>query len=257
MANIAILHSNLWSLPAAAVSATSSATGLPVTATQNPDRTYLWRSSPTTAEVMLQIDLGSAQSVSYAFLANVRRLNSSAITIEDGGSSASPGAWTNRGTLSATDPGTRIAAVKLTGAPISARHWRFRFATTGAQDYCEVGYAGLGPGFVPAVNMSEPMDLQLVDPAQLLESPDGQRSAAPRSLYWAGSFQFYKTSDSDRGTFETLYRSFGTRVPFFAWLDQATGWQALLMRLDNQIRVREELASPLLFTIEMDWSEER
>ncbi len=256
MANICLLYANLWSAPTSIVTAATAAPALPAAASQNPDRSYIYRSLQQTGEQTLDCDLGSVQPVSAIAAANIKLLGTGALILQHRGDSGSPGTPVTVATLPNQDPGTRASVAIFD--PRSHRHWRLRWTNpTSASDYAEVGYVHLGGYFEPTRNVEVPIPWHLIDPSIKTPSVDGQVTTTRRSAFRAGTFTFRLLQQPDRdGLVETLYGTVGQRLPIFTVLDSSLPWSVMLARIASNIRA-EFMRGPGIYEVEFDWEEAR
>lgn len=246
------LADNEWT--GATLTASSAASALPAAATQDTDRLYPWRSLSQTADQTLIADLGAAASIDFWAVANIKRQNSGAVKLYQGGSGGSPGAWSLVATLDAEDAETRLAVEVF--AAVSARHWKVEWTNgNGAvADYAEAGYIGLGAAFTPSRACSTPVPWSPTDPSVARASVDGQESYTRRTSYAAGSLLFRSVSETDLDGFRSLYRTVGRRTPFFFALDADLGNQKWLMRLAGELEIRRRPV-PGRYDVSIDWRE--
>lgn len=254
MANLRIAYSNLWSAAVSILVASSEASGLPATATKNPDRTNIWRSTTGTGTQTLDVDLGSVLAVTSVFVANVKILGTGVVELYQRGDAASAGAATLVGTVSTQDSDTRVGFLFFGSQ--SHRHWQLKWTNPGAaNDYAEVGYVHLGTYLEPTVNIRVPMDTGRQDPSVASMSVDGQKSFAARTKYYAGSWQFFFAPEADLTNHRTVFRSVGVTTPVFAVVDTGLAWTAWLLRLLDLKWTFEEMTQR--YTITMPWEEAR
>src|SRR5207237_7318523 len=121
MANIRIAWTNLWSAASSVLVASSAASGLPGSASQNPDRSYVWRSATATGVQTLDIDLGAATAITCVMIANPKLIGSGVIELHERGSAGSAGAANLVATLPAADSDTRVTFAFFSSN--SKRHW--------------------------------------------------------------------------------------------------------------------------------------
>lgn len=248
MAKIRFLYTNLWSAAAATVVADSAAAALPASASQNPDRSYVWRSltsnnatgSAPYIHSTLDIDLGSALACSMLAIANPKVISGGGIiTLYERGDAGSAGAATLVATLPAMDAESRVAIVAF--ASQSHRHWQVRWTNpTAATDYAEAGYVFLGTPFEPAVNFAVPAEGRISDPSIPVASSDGQVTVTTRTDFQAGALMFDNAATADFDAFRALYRSVGIRRNFFMFQDDTETWSAMLVRFVSDLQYRRE-----------------
>lgn len=234
MPNLRFLYDNLYGAATTALTASSEASALPVKASQNTDRTYVYRSGTVSVAVTIDIDLGSVNAVSAVAAANLVLFSGGALELYHRGDAGTPGAAVLVTTLPAADSDTRVAFAFF--ASQSHRHWQLKFTNPGAvSSYVELGYAFLGTYYEPTVNVSVPTDVQLVDPSVGVASVDGQKTFSQRTGYFAGSFQIADAPEAIVTNLRTIRRTVGARTPIFVVLDTALTWSAWLLRFASEI----------------------
>lgn len=249
------LEENEWSSAIGTLTATSAATALPVTASQSPERTYVWRSLSQTADQVLTRDLTAARPCDFIAVANVRRHNAGTLKLYQGGTGASP-SWSLVATLPDEDEETRLAVA--TFESVAARHWKLVFenGNPGDADYAECGYVGLGAAFEPSRACVVPVAWTPVDPSIESASVDGQASYTSRTPYAEGDLLFKAIDEADLTAFRSLYRTVGRRIPFFFALDTSLGHQQWLMRCAGDLIIRRRPV-PGRYDVSFSWREAR
>lgn len=255
------LYENLFSDPGTTLVASSAASALPVGASANPDRSYVWRSLQQSGVQTIDIDLGSVQEVTDVAVANVRLLGSGVLELYQRGDAGSAGSATFVTTLPTQDPDTRVAVKAF--ASQSHRHWQLKWTNpTAAADYAEVGYVFLGTSLTPDDGI-QPPQISRADPSVASQSIDGQQSFASRTGYAMGSWSWVAVDESTvLADLRTLYRAVGRRTPLFAVMDDALGWMAWFCRLATEVQTQilyaEDLdASEFVVSISLGWEEVR
>ena len=253
MANIRLMDTNHYTAAATTVTASSAASALPVGASQNVDRTFVWRSAQATTVQTIDIDLGSVLAVTCVAVANVKLFSGGALELKERGDAASPGAATLVTAIPTPNVGTRVAFVFFTSQ--SHRHWQLNWTNPSSNnDTAELGYCHLGTFFEPAVNVNVPITTGLTDPSDVRQSVDGQRSTVVRTLRDAGRFQWQTLTQADLNSLDTIFRAFGARVPIFIVLDTTlpqTGW---LLYMGSSLDRRFSLTSGR-YIVAFDWQE--
>lgn len=222
-----ILDTNRYDATATTLTASSAATALPVTASRNPDRSYVWRSLTQTGVQTIDVDLGSTLACDAIAVANVKLVGTGSLLLYRG---ATLGAETTLvATLPAQDRDTRTAFAFFASA--SSRYWRLKWTNpTAASDYAELGYACLGEYLELARHIRVPASIRRIDPSVATLSVDGQQTLARRTKYCAGEWEFLEVSESDLSEMRTLFDAFGTAQPYFVVLDTALAWTCWLQR---------------------------
>lgn len=247
---------NHWPSLAGTITASSAAAGLPVTYTQSPDRSKVWRSAVGTAAVTIDRDLGAAVSTSGIGVANLRLFGSGGVlNVYQRGSAGSPGASVLLGTITGQDRDTRAAAAFW--AAQSFRHYRLEFTNPGAvSSYVEVGVVHLGTYFEPAVNPTVPAEVQRVDPSVSAESVDGQRTTARRSKYFAGRWQFRDILETQLDEYRAIFDAAGVAGPAFHVLDTALPWTCVYAYQAGALEIGHELVAGR-YALSLPWVEVR
>jgi hypothetical protein len=248
MARIRFLATNRWSASTATVTAESAALNLPASASQNPDRSYVWRSltsnnasgSAPFTHSTLDIDLGSVQACAVVAIANPKVISGGGvIALYERGDGSSPGTATLVATLPAADPESRVAFA--TFASQSHRHWQLRWTNpTMATDYAEAGYVFLGSAFEPSVNFMVPSEGRVSDPSIPVSAVDGQTTVTARTEFKAGRLVFDNAATADFDSFRALYTALGVRRNFFVIEDDTETWSAMLIRFVSDLSYRRE-----------------
>jgi hypothetical protein len=255
MPNLRLLVTNVYDDASTVLTASTEAAGLPVGNSKTTDRTAVWRSTTGTGTQTIDIDLGSAQSMTCVAIANPKILGAGAIEVYERGSAGSPGAANLVATLPAQDSDTRLTYVFFNAN--SKRHWQLKWTNpTAANDYAEAGYVFLGTFIEPTVNVRAPFQVARVDPSISRMSVDGQQSFATRTKYYAGAWQFYNAPEADLTNLRTIFRTIGVNTPIFAVLDTSIAWMAWFLRITTALGVNpEELVGR--YTPEIAWEEAR
>lgn len=231
---IAFLYTNRYA--AATLVASSAASALPVGATQNEDRSYIWRSLTQTGVQTIDIDQGSVLPVSAVALANVKLVGTGVVELYQRGDASTAGAATLVATLPAMNAYTRTTFAFF--ASQSHRHWQMRWTNpTGASDYAELGYAFLGVEVEPLINVKVPADITRVDPSVSGVSIGGQKSYAQRTKIFAGTWNFDDVTETQRGQLETLFDTIGASGAHFVVLDTALPWTCWYARLGSELKI--------------------
>lgn len=255
MSKIRFLWDNRFLEPATALTASSQVTALPVEASQQPDRLYVWRSLQQTGVQTIDIDLGSILSVSCVGVADVRLLGVGVLELYQRGDATSPGSAILVATLSTQDSDRRAAVAFFSGQ--SHRHWQLKWTNpTGALDYAELGFCHLGDYLEPSVNVSVPLDVQDVDPSIVTASPDGQRTVTLRTAYAAGHFTWGDLTETDRANLRAMWAAVRSAIPLFAVLDTSLSWTSwLLYMASNLTQQFNEMSNR--FDMGFEWEEAR
>lgn len=256
-ARIAFLQDNKYLSPAV-LTASSSASALPVTASQNPDRSYIWRSLAQTGVQTIDIDLTTSLAVSSVALANSRTLPSGGvIEVYERGTAATPGTATLVATLPAQDAQTLTAVVFF--ASQTKRHWQLRWTNPGAvAAVAELGFAFLGVESVPTRNVRAPARIDRVDPSIGALSLDGQATFVRRTKYFAGAWQFTLVSEADLTTLREYFHAGGTSLPLFMVLRDTLSWTCWYARFTGALGIEVSPHQAVgRYTVTMPWQEAR
>jgi hypothetical protein len=245
---------NRYDVTATSLTATTAATALPVSATQNPDRSHIWRSTTNVSEDAIDIDLGSVLATTMIAVANVRLKSGGLLKLQERGDAATPGAASDVVTLPTEDAGTRVA-IATVGE--NHRHWRLLWTNPGAvSDFAELGYAYLGTPTTPPKNPSLPVAWDLVDPSVRQQSLDGQVTSTQRSQFRAGTFRWAGLARADRDAIvETIYGAHGSHAPIFVEVQDNPTWEAILLRFGQDARTN--LIAVAKHAVEVGWEEVR
>jgi hypothetical protein len=252
MARIRFLYSNLFSAASAVASASASVSALPPANAQVPDRTLVWRSTTTTGDQWIKVDLGSAQAVTAIAVANPK-LHGSGGTLKIQ-SSPDDAIWTDRGSIPSADADSKVAFLFI--GSVSARYWRFYFTNVGvASDYVELGYAFLGTYLEPSINVTaQGLSTPLLDRSVVVESITGQATTTVRPKQAKGAFGFDSMSESDTASLVTMFRAQGFGTPFFVVLDTSLAWTAWLIAFRSPL-ARGWQANPGQYDPSFEWEE--
>lgn len=253
MANLRVLDTNRYTAVATALTESSQATGLPAEASQNPDRSYVWRSLTATTVQTMDVDLGSSLACTVLAIANVRLLGAGAVELYRGATLGSE--TTLVGTLPAQDRDTRTAVLFFGSA--SSRYWRIKWTNPGAaSDYAEAGYIHLGTYTELTRNIQVPASITRVDPSVAALSVDGQQTVARRTKYFAGTWVFEEVDESMLSSLRTLFDSLGTSTPYFVVLDTSLTWTGWLLRFAGELGADLGVLAGR-YTIRLPWQEVR
>lgn len=228
-----ILLTNSW--PESTLSASSEVAALPAEASAHPDRIYVWRSLTETADQQITSDIGTDISPTMIAVANLRKMNSGAVKLQQAGSAATPGAWVDVVTLSDPDVVANVTVGFF--AATTARHWRLYYTngTPLVADYAEAGYIGLGAYFEPSSNIRGGFDMPAYDPSIITQSVDGQQTATARSQYTSLDLRLNLVSAADMTQFTEFYRSLTVRSLIFLMMDASLDWSWLLGRFRSPL----------------------
>lgn len=253
MANLRILTTNRYTATTTSLTASSAATALPAAASQNPDRSYVWRSSAGTGVATMDVDLGSSLACTMIACANVKLVGAGVLELYRGATLGSE--TTLVATLPTQDRDTRVAVAFF--ASQSSRYWRLKFTNPGAAtDYAELGYVGLGTYTELSRNIQVPADITRLDPSVSALSIDGQETVARRTKYFAGAWAFADADESMLSDLRSLFDSLGRHSPYFVVLDTALAWTAWLQRFGGDLEVGLAILAGR-YNIRMTWVEAR
>lgn len=248
---IAFLYSNKY--VAATLSASSSATALPVTASQNEDRSYVWQSLTQTGVQTIDIDLGSVLPVSAVALANLRLLSGGALEVYQRGDAAAPGAATLVTTLPAANSFRRTTFAFF--ASQSHRHWQFKWTNPGVvSDYAQLGYAFVGVEYETTVNIQVPSDLSWIDPSVSKSSVGGQETFSIRQKVDVGEWSFDEIGETQLQALKTMYDTVGTFGAHFVVLDASLSWTCWYARFGSNLKRKLAILAGR-YSLEIPWKE--
>jgi hypothetical protein len=248
---IRFFNNNLW--PSAAVTASSAVASLPATATQNTQRTGVWRSNAEAAPT-LNADLGSSKAVTGGALVNVRIVSGTLSTIKLQWSNDGATGWTDFATLSTIDTESLVGYGFAASA--TKRYWRFLFTPTSGTIQVEVGIAVVGTYLETSVNVTAPNPLQLNDPSVVSRAIDGQRSTSLRTLFMSSTWDFRDLPEADALALRLMYRSFGQGTPHVVVLDTTRSWMAWCAFF-TETYGNEAADRPGRYNLRIGWEEAR
>lgn len=229
---IAFLYTNRYA--DATLTASSAVSALPVEASQNEDRSYVWRSATDVVAQTIDIDLGSVLAVSAVALANVKLIGVGVLELYHRGDAGSPGAAVLVATLPASDAYTRTTFAFF--ASISHRHWQLKWTNPSvASDYAELGYAFLGVEVEPSTNIKVPASFARRDPSVSGASIDGQKTFARRTKFFAGEWEFDDVTETQFGQLQALFEAIGASGTHFVVLDVNLAWSCWYARLVDHL----------------------
>lgn len=235
---IAFLYNNLYAASATVLAASSAVSALPVAASQNEDRSYVWQSATGTGTPTIDIDLGAVLPVSAIALANVKLVGAGVLELYERGDAGSAGSATLVATLPASNARRRTTFAFF--ASQSHRHWQLKWTNPGsASDYAQLGYAFLGVEVEPPVNVRVPADITRIDPSVGSASVDGQLTYAQRTKYCVGAWTWDTVTEAHKEQLEDMFEAIGGSGTHFVVLDTALAWSCWYARLTG------ELAAPL------------
>ncbi len=234
MANIRLAYENRYTAAGTVLAASSEVSALPVAASQNTDRSYVWRSATATGTQTIDIDLGAVLAVTCAVLANVSVLGSGVVELYERGDAGSAGSATLVATFAAQDRDTRAVAAFF--ASQSHRHWQLKWTNPGSDsDYAELGYAFLGTYIEPAVNVMVPMPVSRQAPSIGSASSDGQQTYATRTKYFTGALTWDAVLPAQLDQLRAIFDAIGIETPLFIVLDTAVSWTTWFARFSGPL----------------------
>jgi hypothetical protein len=252
---IAFLYNNKYAAAATVLVASSAVSALPVGASRNPDRTYVWRSLTQTGVQTVDVDLGTVMTVSAAAVANVKLLGAGILELYHRGDAGAAGTAVLVAQLPAADRDTRTACAFFTAQ--AHRHWQLKWTNPSADnDYAELGYAFLGEELVPTFNVKVPADIMRVDPAAMSASVDGQKSFARRTKFVRGAWEFMLVPEAQLSDMRTLFDTLGVSGSMFMVLDTALAWSAWFAQIAGELTWQMDLA-PGRYSVRFPWEEVR
>jgi hypothetical protein len=255
MPKLRFLATNRYRASTTALTASSAVSALPVGASQNPDRSYIWRSVAGTGVATIDIDLASAVAIDSVAIANVKLVGAGVLELYERGSAGSPGSATLVATLPTQDRDTRAAFAFF--ASQTKRHWQLKWTNPGAaNDYAELGYAFLGAYSEVPTNFRVPVAIDRADPSMGSASVDGQETWARRSKFFAGAWEFVRVSDAMLDQLRLLWDTLGVSGEFFQVADTGLPWTCWYARCSGGLRAElMELAGR--YTVTLPWREVR
>lgn len=256
------LYGNIWNnATTRVVDAFSAIPALPATASQNPDRTYVWRSTTTTGDQWLRLSTGPVGLGATCVAVANMRLHGSGGTAKLQSTTDPTGAtgWADvAGASIAAQDGDSRTSFKFFTSPGVRIMWRIYFTNVGAvSDYVEVGYVFLGDYYEPDVNVTDGLNMDQVDPSVGVMSVDGQETFTIRTRYTTGTMEFEAVSASTLALFQTMWRTIGATTPFFLVLDADQTWTCWYGRLVDRIQRQFREGSATLYNVSMEFREAR
>lgn len=195
---------------ATVITASSSATGWPVTNLANSARWLRWRSATAVGNQNVDFDFITVKNISCVIVVDPLIHVGGTIKAQQW----SGGVWVDLGTFTVPSP-THTGIIALWFATVSTQKIRILFTNTGGvNSFVEIGAVFAGTYFQPSVSLAPAYGIQYVDPSIVARSTGGQRSADRRTPYFslAGSFNF--EPEVDRSSFYALMSVCGTHTPF-------------------------------------------
>lgn len=250
MANARILYNNLWTASTSTVTASSETSALPAKATQNIQRTSLWRSAAE-ATVWVKADLGSAQAVTGAALANFRVVSGTLSTLKLQ-SSPDDAVWTDYATFPAAD--TESGVTFVFSSSLSRRYWRVLATPTAGTISIEIGIVNIGAYLEPADNAAFPA-LPVNAPDVVVSAVDGQPSVAARTPYVTSELRWPVTTLAVAALLRAAYRAVYLRQPVFLVLETSLSWTALCVFFRRPFG--QEFLTPTKVSVSIPYEEAR
>lgn len=210
MQNIKFCWDNLWDSDATTRTASSAASGFPLSNIKHRWHTRVWRATGDAAEWVL-MDLGSPMDIK-AFILKEHNFTDAATVKIQGNAADAWGAPSVDVTISITDD----KLVKIWETAQTYRWWRVSMADGANPDtYVKIGRIFLGNFFEPTVNFTRRFLMQLKDPSVKTRSTGGQISVNSKPHYKAFGYEFQDVESPDNETFETIFDAVGQSKPYF------------------------------------------
>lgn len=213
---------------AATITSSADATGYPKENAQNAARWKRWRSSTTTGDQNIDLDLGSSKTITFVGLVDVTQHSGGSVKAQywDGA------AWQDYGTFTFST----LTGVGLVFGNQSTQKIRILFTNTGAVSaYVEIGAVRCGQYFQPAKQLAPGIGLIRTDPTEFSTSVDGQEMAQRRTRYYRFNGVFRLMASTDRDTFVTVYETVGRFSPFFYTVDHSNMDRCIYGRFDQAL----------------------
>jgi hypothetical protein len=234
MPNIRFLDPNRYSAAATVLTASSSAFALPVGASKNPDRSYVWRSLTGTGTKTIDVDLGSSLPVTACAIANVKLAGTGDVELYERGTGSSPGTAVLVAVMPPQFRDTRISFAFFDS--ISRRHWQLKWTNpTAANDYAELGHCFLGTYIEAARNIRVPARISRPDPSVASMSVDGQKTFRRRTKYFTGAWEFPCIGETQLEELREIWDSIGVGTPHYVVLDDTLAWAAWYARFVGEL----------------------
>lgn len=194
--------------------ASSAASGYPVTNLRSADRWKIWRSTTTTGDQSVVLDLGDATTLSVVALIDWRAHAGGTISAEywTGAAWAAFGGGSGLFTLPTPNP----TGIVVLWAPdgVSTSQIRITFTNVDAvSDYVQLGVLFAGTYVSPAVNLSDGYTLYRQDPSIIVASDSGNESAYRKPRFYVAEGTFQSVSASEKDSFIAIGEQVGTHTP--------------------------------------------
>lgn len=250
MKNLRICWDNLWDGDATTRTASSAATGFPLSNIKHRWHTRVWRATGDAAE-WVKADLGSAKPIK-AFILKEHNFTGVA-TVKIQGNAVDMGAVWIGPTVDITLSIVPGQLVKIWELAEELQWWRVSMADdTNPDTYVKIGRIFLGNFFEPTVNFTRRFLMQLKDPSVKVRSTGGQISVNTKPHYKAFGYEFQDIESPDNETFETIFDAVGQSKPYFIiqdadlpektyYVENLTNWDIVHVALDTFYRLNIEV----------------
>lgn len=221
---------------AGTMSASSAATGYPVTNLTSTAPWKLWRSSNATADQWVKVQRSESSGITCALLKNWRAFSGGTIKVQFNSSDswAAP-AFEATFTLPAANP-TKVIALWFAARTETWIRFLFTYGG-GGSNYVEAGIAFVGSYFEPTVSLADGVRFTRVDPSQVRQAIGGQRSVVSRQKFYAVDADFQFVSAADEASFQTMFDTVGTVTPLFFAVDGDDADQIVYGHMAEELRL--------------------
>ncbi len=207
---------------AATLTASSAATGFPASNLKHETHLKAWRSTVVTSTT-LDADLLAAQDIKafFAFYSNLQAHPTSSFNVQ-------ADAHSDYASLSLNDEIEITAAMVASGmlgkfwsAAQSYRYWRELMVDDTPNTYIRQGRIFLGGYFQPTYNVGAGYPvIQDIDPSQILQTPNGQKTANVLTPYKHITYFWPALPAADITTLKTIFAAVGQHHPYFVCEDE-------------------------------------
>ena len=215
MKKIRFLYLNEYDLTATVKTASSEASGFPLTNLVNRWHTRCWRSTGV-ADEWITMDLGAGTHAIYAFAIKNHNFTDAAVIKIQGNATD---AW---GSPSVDVTMTYNADVmrEFWSSAQNYQWWRLHMVdAANPASYLKFGRPYIGGYFSPIVNFTRHYTKKVVDPSTKMYSPGGQVSVDEKTIYKIWRYNFDIIEDPDQDTFADIFNWVGQSKGYFICQD--------------------------------------
>ncbi len=218
MANVRFAYDNLIDRTTTTLTASSESSTLPVGNLKNHLISKTWRTGNTLTTEYVEIDLGSAQSVTCAIIGG------HTLTSSDSGIKIEANTSNSWGTPAFSQSFTWDSGpMPLFFSSQTYQYWRLVFTKSSASETRDIGKIFLGQYFEPTKNIArESLSINRRDLSRSGRAIGGQTYADVRSQYRRINMSFQNVSQSQFDLFDSFAATVGTHTPFWVSIDHDT-----------------------------------